>query len=1151
MHVRSVTIRGFKSFASATTFEFDRGLTAVVGPNGSGKSNVVDALSWVMGEQGSKSLRGGTMQDVIFAGSGERAALGRAQVVLTLDNSDASLELPTDEVTISRTMFRSGGSEYEINGSPVRLADVQELLARAGIGKHMHTVVGQGQLERFLTASPDERRTLIEEAAGITVYRRRQDQTARRLDSMRENLTRVEDLTRELETQLEPLGEQAEAARAAGEVQAQIRATQRQLLTVQAQNLQQQVLNARTALSASGQEHEAAAKTIESLQSQDSEISQHIVDTQRQITATESRVHTYRGLHHQVQATQALAHERSQQRAFESEPYEHAVNRATALYTLTTSENLEASWASHDARERLETARIITALAETEQVTAQQRVDTAHTAAKEEAAARSRALEQVAAAHARTVRAADELQERQRELSDVQELITHGDHTLSQQREAHRALKVELAEAQQAAEDARIARTRAAEEVTDCAAQQARIHQHHVALTAEINTLQRTVGSRSQAANAPESYSQLYTEYTVEPGWEPALAAALHGADEAWLAPDTRLQPDEEHLSQVYLPIDLSTADNSTPPPAEFQPLLQLVTANQRVRPMLEAALAHTYAVATVEEGLELVTQRPHTLAYTPEGTRISRWSVLYTHQTTSLTELSAALSSARAQHEELQHKITAAEEKQKQLVARKQEAVKAEKKSAHTVGVLTTRVHESERAISGAKARLETLDQELTRHTHRVKTATERHRAAEEKLTAARAQLDAPNNSSPAEIEHLEHALMTARTRATRASAALSAASARYDATSTSAQLSATRRDDARQNLHTAQQQLADALAQYQGNQRLRTQAAETLAKTEVMTRVLEKARAHETHHLEQLRARSEKLAVQREDITSQLTIARAHQQAHDTEKNQRSIRLAKLETALDELARRVYETLALEISQLLQDSPVENDEMQLATDLEKLNSQLEKMGVTNPLALEEYTALSERHRYLTDQLSDLKASRSDLRSIMKDVNTHITDAFMSAFKDVSAAFTDAFSALFPGGEGTLVLTDPADALNTGVEVHARPAGKKVKRLSLLSGGERSLASLAFAVALFKARPAPFYVLDEVEATLDDRNLGRVLEVIDDLAEQSQVLMITHKTRSMEAANSLYGVSMREGVSRVVSQNVDRIRQLLNSAGA
>ena len=265
MHLHSLTLRGFKSFASATTFEFTPGINAVVGPNGSGKSNIVDALAWVMGEQGAKSLRGGSMQDVIFAGAGAeqggKSALGRAKVSLRIDNSDGALTIPSAEVEISRTMFRAGGSEYEINGSPARLSDVQDLLSEAGLGPEMHVLIGQGQLDKILHASAAERREVIEEAAGILKYRRRQDKTARKLEVMSANLTRLNDLAAELQSQLKPLGEQAESAAAARELQARIRELNALLIARQAHALD-------GLLDAERERGAAAAEHAEQLQQQ-------------------------------------------------------------------------------------------------------------------------------------------------------------------------------------------------------------------------------------------------------------------------------------------------------------------------------------------------------------------------------------------------------------------------------------------------------------------------------------------------------------------------------------------------------------------------------------------------------------------------------------------------------------------------------------------------------------------------------------------------------------------------------------------------------------------------------------------------------------------------------------------------------------------
>lgn len=1088
----SLTLRGFKSFASATTFEFTPGINAVVGPNGSGKSNVLDALAWVMGEQGAKSLRGGSMKDVIFAGSGEagsgdgaqRAPLGRAKVTLTFDNSDGTLSIPADRVQISRTMFRSGGSEYEINGSPARLADIQDLLSEAGLGQQMHVLVGQGQLDAVLHATAQQRRDMIEQAAGVVKYRRRQEKTSRKLESVASNVTRLSDLVAELDSQLQPLSEQAESAATARQLQARIRQLEAVLLTRQLGVLQAEQAQALASESEGIRRAETLKEQLEAARAASAKHQQEQNRLNTEVTACQKAVSTLRESAARVRTVQSIAAERVR-------TYRVELTEATAAARAGYERALELLEERREEAERAVESyasfeeRYDAALKNVEKAASE--VAQTERASGEAAQSRARAQAQLDAARAAAVEATRAYAAAAERAATLREALGQSLGEAPAEPGAESAEAVfdpetgELMES--SSEGASLLRVLDAVQIDPEYARAASAALTSLATAAlsvpvegaEVSQLRGEIAGdkASDKANEkggettlPESCAAELRELGIRPATEiiePLCedAAALAGIDDYALARVTAAL--SERLAGVLFAPDAASAEHA----------LHLLAKN-------------------VDAG-----QRTIWRIFDPAGTEHTRYSLLYPAEGASPLELAAAYRAASQVVTRTRAELDEAEQTVQQAQTAAEAAVEAEREVAKAAGVASA---EHARARAQAES-LEASAQNIQAERARL---NERLAAAEESVAQARVAYESARTREDSYLAGTgeQASAATIERRAQRLGEVLaeqvSEREQQLHELSTAlknAQEGLTSTNDEVQDLQAAHAAALTLLA------RTQTEAARVQERVQALA---ERARLVIGLTLEQLEEEySKQLPV---DVPAEETSENAATENTATEASTESVR-----------AR-----------------------------LKATRAELEALGAINPLALEEYEALSERHAYLNQQIEDLKATRRDLNTVMDEVSSHIAEVFTAALEDINTHYRRIFETLFPGGEGHLELDDPSDPLNSGVEIHARPAGKKVKRLSLLSGGERSLASLALLIAIYMSRPSPFYALDEVEAALDDRNLSRLLQVIGELGERSQLIVITHQKRTMQIAETLYGVSMRGGVSTVLSQQMEELRELL-----
>ncbi len=1177
MYLKSLTLRGFKSFASSTTLRFEPGITCVVGPNGSGKSNVVDALAWVMGEQGAKSLRGGKMEDVIFAGTTGKAALGRAEVVLTIDNTDGALPIEYAEVTISRTMFRNGGSEYAINGQNCRLLDVQELLSDSGIGREMHVIVGQGQLDEVLSATPEERRGFIEEAAGVLKHRKRKEKALRKLEAMQANLTRVQDLTAELRRQLGPLGKQAELARRAAAIQSDLRDSRLRLLAddlVQAQAALEQEAADEKALKARQAE---VSQAVENARHVETRLEAEVKEATPRLSQAQDAWYNLSSLRERVRGTVSLASERAR----------HLSTASVAEPTGRDPDELDREAAEVREQEAQLNEQIEESRAGLEDAMERR------AAAEEVAEAEDRRIAALARAAADRreglARLSGQVEGLRRRVSDAEAELTRTtearDAAAQRSAEAEReftALETTIAGLSVGEEDLDADHERAAAELSqadealtelkdvDRAAERERaaLAARHEAL--EMGLTRRDGAEALLAANDRVTgiLGSVAALLAVEAGWEAAVATALGSASDAVAmgsVDDTisalrMLRTDD--LGRAGFLIGGSDDDDRDAWPAlpsGLRYVVDLINAPAEVHSTLTRVLNRVAAVDDLPAARALVAEMPQLEAVTRDGDLLGQYRA-YGGSTSapSLLEAQAAVDEAADQ-------LAAATRRAEDVSRQLEDAETRRAEAAAAEAASLAKLHESDAELSAVAEQLGRLGttarsaseeaEKLTVTLTEAEQARDRDAAAlaemEERVAAAEEAGDEDEEPATDERDRLHDEVRRARQSETEARLGLRTGEERVRALSG-------RADGLERTARTEREARERAVVE----ERRRARQAETAAAVgrgaaillEHVERSLERAAA-ERAEAEQIRSeRDAALAAERErarGLSSELEELNSTVHRDELARAEHRMKVENLETkSMDEHG--------IEASVLVDEygphlpvpvppgddgepnEPIPYVREQQEKRMKTAERDLAKLGKVNPLALEEFAALEERHSFLSEQLEDLQNTRRDLLDIVKEVDDRVQQVFTQAFEDTAREFADVFARLFPGGEGKLVLTEPDDMLATGIDVEARPPGKKVKRLSLLSGGERSLVAVAFLVALFKARPSPFYILDEVEAALDDTNLGRLLGIYEELREQSQLIVITHQKRTMEIADALYGTSMRgDGVTAVISQRI------------
>ncbi len=1173
MYLKSVTLKGFKSFASATTLHFEPGITCVVGPNGSGKSNVLDALSWVMGEQGAKSLRGGKMEDVIFAGTSGRAPLGRAEVSVTIDNTDQTLPIDFTEVTISRVLFRNGTSEYLLNGETTRLLDIQELLSDSGIGREMHVIVGQGQLDAILLANPEERRAFIEEAAGVLKHRKRKEKALRKLDSMQGNLSRIQDLTVELRRNLKPLGKQAEVARKASTIQSDVRDSRLRLLADDLINLKSNLdaeVADETVLRARRDEVENALRTIrareEELDAASTRENPLLVQAQENFYQLTAQREKFRGV-------QSLSSERAR---FLSEDADEA--RAGGRDPVAMDEEAR-SLRSEENSLRTVFSESQTAL---ELVTSKLReLESALSLEEKSVSASLRAIADQREGTARQEGHINGLRSRidatNAEIARLTSARDEASLRLKQFRAEFATLETEIAglDASEPNLDATYESAKSSlDNLQSKFAQRQEAEQaaarDRAGLTSRLAALQESLTHRDggeailSGRSGARVKGRLASLISIKDGWEAAVAAALGPLADSIVVEDLSsavgalgmLKAESGGRSELLV-VDGEESSELHAIPSGLTSISEVITSTGIDR-LLRALLARFVVVESLSDAEAAIALDRKLIAVTRDGDLVSRNRVRGgSTGSQSAIEISALLERTQ---DNLNEVIARCESLTFELAAIANEVDAA--RQTHDQAL--ARLNDSDAKMSGLAEQMAVAGQnvksaqaEVERLAQSEREASEQRANDERDLAAAIAQFESHQEPAEPDLTHLEDLrsqVSAARSAEVEARLELRTLEERITAIAARAKnledSAAHERESASKAIIRREQRaIAAATAQSIADTAYETliQIEVSISKALAERQRLELSRTDREGEILSVRGRGRELTTELETLTSSVhrdEIARAEQR----------LRIEGLES-------RAMEELGVDVATLVNEYGPTNDVPTFVEDEEgnwvpgelipfrrdqqekrlvQAERALAMLGKINPLALEEYNALEERLKYLAEQLEDLKKTKKDLLDIVKEVDDKVQEIFHQAYLDTEREFRGIFARLFPGGEGRLILTNPDDLMNSGVDVEARPPGKRVKRLSLLSGGERSLVAVAMLVAIFKARPSPFYVMDEVEAALDDTNLGRLLGVFEELREKSQLIIITHQKRTMEIADALYGVTMRgDGVSEVISQRL------------
>ena len=1150
-------MKGFKSFADNTVLEFEPGVTAVVGPNGSGKSNVVDAVTWVLGAQSTRALRSARMDDVIFMGTANRAALGRAEVALTLDNSSGRLPIDGAEVTISRTLFRNGDSEYAINGTTCRLLDVQELLSDSGVGRHQHMIIGQGQLDSILNSSSENRRAVIEEAAGVLKHRRRKERAERRLASTQENLERLGDLVREVRRQMRPLERQAASARSFSDVEAELRQARHALFAQRLSSFDTRRGTLESELRASSANEREVRTELVTLDAQASAAAAEMASRREEILA--STLGTLQGLAERARGTSSVIEER--QRSLRQALIASADENVIATLEADAAK-LASDLVSLDADEtQLSALREEVTRASTELSDAQADYDATWGLLSSEGD--QAALEAVRQRLALLERSLGSLRESERRSTDrlarsrARAALATSDVTTARTALASADVLTmratsERDEAERDAAQTEGERESADEALRDCTDVAARTQARADALARALDEFSGA-GGRAIIGGLDGVLGAFLDLIEIDEGWERAVESAA-GASVGAMIVDGRRSARaalealrREGGAGLVLPGGEGDV-RAVPTPNGTTALRALVRARtnapEHVTRVLNGLFSRAFVADGWEAGMDLATANPDLVIVTRDGDRFaaSGWRVASGR---SLVTRSTVEDAQRAAFEALAN-VGPARETRAQADAR---AVSARRRLNLASSGLAQASAEFER-LDGEVRRLEALIDDLGGGVESLEVEVE-------ELTRQIVAIDQELITQREQLPALEAAVADASARQRLAEVARAAIEElRLDASARATALSR-REAEFGERRRLIEQRRREIEQRLEGRSSERAEAAGRRESLEFDVGVLERLSRLVQSAAADIRASQEAMdSTYREQLEASRASAERLEQIRRTRHaaegrlgewsevaRRGEIERAELVVKIANLHEAVQRDLGWEPHELTSAPEIDLPEgVSLEQRVGELEARITSLGPINPLALEELAALEVRYVDLDTQVSDVRSARRELQEVIRALNAEIMETFSSAVADVNEHFSTLIAMLFPGGQGRLILTEPDDPLNTGVEIEVRPMGRNVRRISLLSGGERSMAALAFLFAVFRSRPSPFYLMDEVEAALDDVNLQRFLSLVDEFRTEAQLLIVTHQKRTMEAADALYGVTMVPGASsKVVSQRVQR----------
>ena len=1175
MRLDSVEIVGFKSFCDRQELSFTGGVTGIVGPNGCGKSNISDAINWVLGEQSVKSLRGTSMEDVIFNGSSSRQPLQMAEVSLKVSGLNGNSPDGSPECVVSRRLYRNGESEYLMNGKVCRLRDIHELFMDTGLGSKAYSIIEQGKIGQILSSKPTDRRAIIEEAAGITKYRARRRQTQLKLEAAQQNLLRVNDIVGEVEKQLESLKRQAAKARRWRQVKEEMQGRERVLFGRRFLDLMERSRTLEARHAAEAERERAAGIALETEEAQLEVLRQTLYDREATLEGARARL-----------SELTLAVDRHQGRSgyCKQQIGETDVRAQEAV------------------REEQELVARIAPLQETlaAQRAEESRLQEALLAAEAELGAAEQAVGDAAAALA----AAEERQERGREaqVTLLGRIAAFQNSKAAVSGNAERAqadlaklsgetaeLERERAAATAARETAhargRVAQAQAAEltgrrDAASARAETARVRAEAIArdveaLQSEFSELGGRRASLEEMVATHSVFDEGVRALLARPegiGVVGVVADALEAGSEHERAVEAflgdRLQavivPDAEVARRgirwlqaqsagrgAFLPLASARTRSDCGPLREIaaqEPLaLGLLSDFYRVSgphaDRIRASLPDAIVVATLENALELAARQGPVSVVTLEGETLRGAMVEGGRSVKGLLAPRREVKEVAARQSELEVRLVA-------LRADSAQAVAAAAAEALEARGLDEQIHGTEKELVAARHEIQAADDEASRlHRKAAVLDSERGQAEQDRAAAAQKLAELETSLGAAELERAEGSRLLAELAAAVAAgrAAAEAAQARHaEAKSGLAALrerAAAAQNDCRRleaDLAELEQRIAAA----------RARAAETAARREELVaelaeveRLLAAALVGRDQLSGEATGAEERVRESRSGIESRELGLKERRRERDVLKDalaEVDVERARTGSDLDHLARECQQAVSLsaaDAAATLAEADLAVEQEALAVEVAELRDKLEHMGAVNVLAVEQAQEYEERHAFLTTQRQDLLDSIAELDSAIRKIDKASRERFQEAFQVINQHFGETFKQLFGGGTAGLSLLDEEDLLESGIDIMAQPPGKRLQNVMLLSGGEKALTAISLLFAIFQYKPSPFCILDEVDAPLDDANIGRFVKMLDGLKQQTQFVLITHSRKTMSIADQLYGVTMEEpGVSKLVS---------------
>ncbi len=1176
MYLKSIEVQGFKSFANKIKFEFHNGITGIVGPNGSGKSNVADAVRWVLGEQSAKQLRGGNMQDVIFSGTQLRKPLGYASVAITLDNADHKLDTSYEEVTVTRRLYRSGESEYLMNGAACRLRDIQELFYDTGIGKEGYSIIGQGQIDKILSNKPDDRRELFDEAAGIVKFKRRKNTTLKKLEEEEQNLARVSDILSELTRRLGPLKRQSESARIYLKKRDELKTLDLNMFLLDRARMEKEYDRLQQAYGASGEELAETRVQFDKTKEEYDTLEQELTELEKKIETSREAASQHALVQKQLEGQIHVLNEQIRT-ATENRKLHDA-----RLETIDT-ELQEKKSQIIELEKILGEADVLRKNSDADCATVQSQLDQLHTAMEQSTAAMNQAktsqidlLNQKASAKGKLQRYDAMLEQIgiRKSMLSQRALVLKKDEERQQDvlidcREEYRKLQKEI-ESAQTKRDANQEQIQSLQKEIesgqkDVDSRQLAFHREESRLETLRNLAERYDGYGNSIRRVMEQKSRvpgligvvadlIKTEKKYETAIETALGGAIQNIvtkDEATAKQMIGFLKQNRYGRATFLPLSAVSGRGGLDKaqylkePGVIQSADRLVHTEPAYEDLMRSLLGRTLVVETIDHGIALQKKSHHTLRIvTLEGELLNPGGSM----TGGAFKNTSNLLGRRREIEELEKQVkklgTDLEERKTGLESKRnlrnalrdektdlEEQIREKQLDLNTAQMNIRQAEERTREIQSGFSQLKGESAEIE---SQIREIDEFRTALQQEMKT----LKSSEKDSMQTALSQETLLEQQREQESELSRRLEELHLKRSELSQKLSFQQENLDRIRREISSLEEEKGDINARQLERDReeeeKKVQIAsveETMAAGKIQEEELQKVLSADQARKEELQSTHRQFFARRDELSEHLNrldkeCYRLRSQLDKLEENQE----AQINYIWDE-----YEITPMQAASYRMEEVPERGA--LKKQLNEVKDEIRKLGPVNVNAIEEYKEVEERHTFLSAQHEDLVKAQETLKKIIQELDEGMRRQFAEKFADIRREFDKAFKDLFGGGKGTLELVEGEDILEAGVQIISQPPGKKLQNMMQLSGGEKALTAIALLFAIQNLKPSPFCLLDEIEAALDDSNVSRFAEYLHKLTKNTQFIVITHRRGTMNAADRLYGITMQEkGVSTLVS---------------